>query len=203
MNTKLVKVLVISVVAVLALGVLGLSVAFAQIPSPQNPFTPGGMMGGVWSQQGSSSWMSTMHNRMSYTGGMHSLVWNALAEELGLTTEELTSELNSGKTLADLAEVKGLDRAALVAGLERAHQIGLAQAVTDQFLTQEQADAMLSQMSGRYEWMIDNLGVGAGYGMMGGRGMMGRFFGQQGSNWQYAPGGCHGSFAPAASQNKP
>jgi len=83
--------------------------------------------------------------------------------------------LKSGKTLAALAEEKGLDRADLVAELESAHQAGLAQAVADGVLTQEQADAMLSQMAGRYEWMLDNLGAGAGYGMMGGRGgMMGR-----------------------------
>jgi len=193
MNTNLVKILVVAVVAVLTLGALGLGVAFAQNPTPNGPFTPGGMMGGAWSQQGGSNWMSAMHNWMNSTGGMHTLVWDALAKALGLTTDELYAELNSGKTLT-----------ALVAELESAHQAGLAQAVADGVLTQEQADAMLSQMAGRYEWMLDNLDAGAGYGKMGGRGsMMGGFFGQQGSNGQFIPGGCHGNFAPAASQNKP
>ena len=59
-------------------------------------------------------------------------------------------------------------------------------------------------MAGRYEWMLDNMDSGAGYGMMDGRGgMMNRFFSQQGSNGQFTPGGCHGNIAPAASQNKP
>ncbi len=204
MGYNFVKILVVVVVAVLALGVIGLGVAFAQNPTPNSPFTPGGMMGGAWSQQGGSNWMSAMHNWMTSTGGMHTLVWDALANALGLTTDELYAELNSGKTLAALAEEKGLDRATLVAELESAHQAGLAQAVTDGILTQEQADAMLAQMTGRYEWMIDNMGAGAGYGMMGGRGgMMGGSFGRQGSDGQFAPGGCHGNFAPPASQNTP
>jgi len=203
MNTNLLKFLVVALVSLLALGALGLGVAFAQTPTPNNPFTPGGMMGGVFGQQGSAGWMSSMHNWITTTGGMHTLVWDSLAETLGLTTDELNAELNGGKTLAALAEEKGLDRAALVAELESAHQAGLAQAVADGALTQEQADAMLSQMAGRYEWMLDNMGAGAGYGMMGWRGgMMGRFYGQQGSNGQFPPGGCHGGFGQPASQNK-
>jgi len=204
MNSNLVKILVVAVVAVLALSALGLGVAYAQNPTPDSPFTLGGMMGGTWRQQGGSNWMGAMHNWMTSTGGMHTLVWDTMAEAFGLTTDELNGELKSGKTLAALAEEKGLDRADLVAELESAHQAGLAQAVADGVLTQEQADAMLSQMAGRYEWMLDNLGAGAGYGMMGGRGgMMGRFYGQPGSNGQFTPGGCHGGFGQPGSQNKP
>lgn len=204
MNTNFVKILVVAAVAVVALGALGLGVAFAQNPTPNSPFPPGGMMGGAWSQQGGSFDMGAMHNWMTSTGGMHTLVWDTVASALGLTSDELTAELNSGKTLAVLAEEKGLDWAALVAELESAHQAGLAQAVTDGILTQEQADAMLSQMAGRYEWMLDNMGAGAGFGMMGGRGgMMGGSFGRQGSGGQFVPGGCHANFAPPASQNKP
>ncbi|MEN4042085.1 MAG: hypothetical protein ROW52_00545 [Anaerolineaceae bacterium] len=202
MNTNSVKSLVVAVVAVVALGALGLGVAFAQNSAPINLFTPGGMMGGYWNQQGGSFDMGAMHNWMISTGGMHTLVWGALADALDLTSDELTAELTSGKTLAVLAEEKGLDRAALVAELKSAHQAGLAQAVIDGILTQQQADAMLAQMAGRYEWMLDNMG--AGYGMMGGRGgMMGGFYGQQGGNGQFAPGGCHSIFAPSASQNRP
>lgn len=204
MNTNFVKILVVALVAILALGALSLGVAFAQNPTPNSPFTPGGMMGGAWNQQGGTFDMGAMHNWMTSTGGMHTLVWDSLAKALGITTDELYTEMNSGKTLSELAEEKGLDRAALVVELESAHQAGLAQAVSDGILTQEQADAMLSQMAGNYEWMIDNMGAGAGYGMMGGRGgMMGGYYGQQGSNGKFAPGGCHGNFAPSASQNKP
>lgn len=204
MNTNSVKTLVVAVVVVVALGALGLGVAFAQNSAPINLFNPGGMMGGYWNQQGGSFDMGAMHNWMISTGGMHTLVWDALSNALGLTSDELYAELNSGKTLAELAAEQGLDRAALVAELESAYQAGLAQAVTDGILTQQQADAMLAYMAGSYEWMIDNMGAGAGYGMIGGRGgMMGGFYGQQGGNGQFAPGGCHGIFAPSASQNRP
>jgi hypothetical protein len=203
MNTNFLKVSVIALVVVLALGALGLGVAFAQDPTPDNPFTPGGMMGG-WKQQGDSDWMSAMHTWMTSTGGMHTLVWDSLTNAFDMTSDELYAELNSGKTLAELAEEKGLDRADLVAELESTHQAGLAQAVADEILSQEQADAMLAQMAGRYEWMLDNMGAGAGYGMMGGRGgMMGGYFGQPGNNRQFTSGGCHGNFTPDASQNKP
>lgn len=194
MKSKLLIVLTIAFVAVLTLGVIGMGVAYAQDPTPESPFTPGGMMGG-WGRQGSTSGMSEMHEWMTSTGGMHTLVWDALAGALGLTTDELNAELDGGKTLAALGEEQGLDRAALAAVLEDAHVDALAQAVTDEVLTQEQADTMLAQMEGRYEWMLDNMGAGAGYGMMGGgRGMMGGSFGR---------GGCHGAFATDASQNTP
>jgi hypothetical protein len=54
MNINLVKILVVAVTAVLVMGALGLGVAFAQNPTPNSPFTPGGMMGGYWNQQGGS-----------------------------------------------------------------------------------------------------------------------------------------------------
>jgi hypothetical protein len=185
MKSKLLITLSIAIVAVLALGVLGLGVAFAQDPTPENPFTPGGMMGG-WAQQGDWGWMSAMHSWMSSTGGMHTLVWDSLAEALGLTTDELNAELDGGKTLAEIAEEQGLNPADLAAVLESAHVDGLAQAVADGALTQEQADAMLAQMEGRYEWMLENMFAGGGYGMMGGG---------------FGRGGCHGQYAPADAEN--
>ena len=37
---------------------------------------------------------------------------------------------------------------------------GLEQAVKDGKLTQEQADLMIKNMDGQYEWMITNMGAG-------------------------------------------
>jgi hypothetical protein len=204
MNNNFFKILVVAVVAVLTLGAIGLGVAYAQNPFPNRPFTSGGMMGGYWSQQGGSNWMSAVHNWMTSTGSMHTLLWDATANALGLTSDELSAELDSGKTLAELAEERGLDRAAFIAALENAHQAGLSQSVADGILTQEQANDMLMQMDGIYEWMLDNMGTGAGYSIMDWRGgMMNRFFDQQGSNGQFTPGGCHANYAPDASQNRP
>jgi hypothetical protein len=199
---KTIKILGIALVAVLALAVVGAGVAFAQSSNPNTGFGPGwmmggngqtgsGMMGGRGGMMGGNAqngdgweWMESMHQWMTASGGMHTFVWNALAEKLGLSSAELTTEVNSGKTIAQIADEKGVSRADLVAALETAHQESLAQAVADGYLTQEQADNILAQMSGRYEWMLDNMGSQAG--MMGGRGGM--------MNGQGSAGGCHGNW---------
>ena len=212
----------VAIVAILAVVALGAGVAFAQAPTP-NPDSPfrwmmggypqneygygmmggrGGMMGG-YAQNGEGwEWMDDMHQWMAASGGMHTFVWNALADTLGLTSDELYAEVNSGKTITQIAEEKGISRTELVAALEAAHEDSLVQAVADGILTQEQADSILAQMAGNYEWMLDNMG--AGYGMMGGRGgMMGRFYGRQGSGGQSFPGGCHGGWNNGSTNQQP
>ena len=148
------------------------------------------MMGGYAQGGDSWEWMNAMHQWMGASGGMHTFVREALADAFGLTSDELTAEVGGGKTLAQIAEEKGVSRTDLLAILETAHQDALAQAVADGYLTQEQADSILAQMAGRYELMIDN----AGYGMMAGRGGMMGHHGQSGSSGQFAPGGCHGNW---------
>ena len=202
MNNKI-KIFGIALVAVLALSALGAGVVFAQSPTSNTGF--GWMMGGN-GQTGygpgmmggyDSGSMSAMHAWMNTSGGMHTYVWNALAEKLGLTSDELTAEVNNGKTIAQIAEEKGVSSTDLAAALETAHQESLAQAVTDGTLTQEQADIMLAQMSGRYEWMLEYMGSG---GMMSGQygagGMM---------NGRGGAGGCHGNLnsSPTDAQPKP
>lgn len=214
MNNKI-KLLGIALVAVLALVALGAGIAFAQTQTQNGGFGTGwmtgsngqtgygsGMMGGRggmmtgYAQNGNGwEWMNAMHQWMTTSGGMHTFVWNALAEKLGLTSDELYGEVNSGKTIAQIAEEKGVSRADLIAALETAHQNSLAQAVTDSALTQEQADSILAQMSGRYEWMLDNMGSGW---MMGGQygagGMM---------NGQGGAGGCHGNWNGSTTNQQP
>ena len=211
-----IKILVIVLVAVLAVASLGAGIAFAQ--GQTNGFGPGWMMGGNgqtgygrgmmggYAQNGNNwEWMNDMHQWMTASGGMHTFIWNALAEKLGLTSDELYAEVNSGKTIAQIAETKGFSRADLVAVLETAHKDSLAQAVSDGYLTQEQADSILTQMAGRYEWMLDN--AGAGYGMMGGYGgrggMMGGFNGQQNGSDQFTPGACHGNWNGSTTDQQP
>ncbi len=210
MNTK-VKVISFVVVAVLALVALGAGVAYAQTPAAQSGFGPGWMMGGnaqagsgygrmggrgMMSGSAQTSWegMNAMHQWMTTSGGMHTLVWNALAEKLGMTSDELNTALTGGKTLVQLAEEKGLTRADLVAEIESAHKDSLAQAVKDGVITQAQADTVLAQMAGRYDWMIDHMLTGTTSG-----GMMGRFGGAQNG------GGCMGgAYNPSATaQPKP
>ena len=184
--------------AVLALATVSVGFALAQTPAvgagffvAQTPVAPGtygpgwmmggsaqtgrgyGMMGGF--AQNGATWesMNAMHQWMTTSGGMHTFVWNAVAEKLGLTSDQLAAEVNSGKTLAQIAEAKGINRADLAAALEAAHKASLAQAVADGALTQAQADSLLSHMAGRYDWMLDNMSGNGGYGVPGG--MMGGY----------------------------
>ena len=186
----------IAVLVVLALAVFGVGFVFAQKPTqtPTGSYGAGdmmgksmngyGMMGGTgmmdgYSQDGDDSdWMNEMHQSMTTTGGMHTLVWDSLAEALDLTTDELNAELSSGKTLVQIAEEQGVSQEELSVALKSAVQAGLEKAVTEGALTQEQADAILSHMSGNYIRMLDQMGshMGAGVG--------------PGSD------GCHGNDAP-------
>lgn len=203
MNTK-VKLIGITLFVTVALVSLGVGMAFAQKDTP-TPWPGGrwgdrsmmggyGMMSGYGWAVGNTAWMQTMHEWMAASGGMHTLVWDSLARTLGLTTDELYAELNTGKTLAQLGEEKGISRADLTANLEAAIKSGLVTAVAQEALTQEQADQMLSNMSGRFDWMLDNMGLS---------GMMGGYYG--GSGGQFGSGGCHGNLSGAnpASSSKP
>lgn len=194
---KTMKILIVSMAVlagVVAVAAVGAGVAFAQDPTPTPEYGPGWMMG-RYSEDGATrsgmmggrgmmgrfaqdddgwEWMQAMHGWMSSSGGMHTAVWETLTETLGMTSDELTAELESGKTLAEIAKEKGVSTSDLTTALEAAHQESLDQAVADGILTQEQADSILTNMAGRYEWMLDNMGAGrgAGYGSGGGcRGM--------------------------------
>lgn len=134
---------------------------------------------------GNGGWqsMQQMHNQMVQNGGMgamyewmhqsgsvHNTVWNALAAKLGLTPEELTAQINNGKTLAQIAQAKGISTKDLADVMKTTMESALAQAVKDGKLTQAQADLMVQHMDGQYEWMITNMGserMGPGGGMMG------------------------------------
>ena len=173
----------IVVIVVLALAVFGVGFVFAQQPSrtPRGSFDSGGMMGNGWSGYGmmggtgmmdgysqdgdDADWMNGMHQWMTTTGGMHTLVWDSLAEALGLTTDELNAELSSGKTLAQIAEEREVSQEELSVALETAVQAGLEKVVAEGALTQEQADAMLPHMSGNYTRMLDQMGSHMGAGV--------------------------------------
>ena len=196
MNTL--KIAGITVVVVLALAVLGAGFAFAQASTPTpgggyGGYPAGGMMGGygggmlggygsypggmmgAFGQDGDGyQWMDDMHQWMQVSGGMHTLVWDGLAEALGLTPDQLSTELASGKTLAQIAETQGVSQEQMADTLEASVRAGLDQAVADGTLTQEQADWMLNHMEGNFGWMVTHMGSGSGIG----------------------PGGCYGVFNP-------
>lgn len=92
----------------------------------------------------------------------------AVAEVLGMTSDEVTSALQSGKTLLDLADEAGVDIADVHAAIQAVHATEMreriAQAVEDGTMTQEKAD-----------WLLE--GLDNGYMMGGGPGGFGRGLG--------------------------
>ena len=115
-------------VALLVVGVIGATHAFAQgsYDLMQHGRGPGGPGGGR---------------------GLGQVELEAAAEVLGMTTDEVTTALQSGKTLHDLADEAGVDLADVQAAIQAAHAAELrdriAQAVDDGTLTQENADWLL------------------------------------------------------------
>lgn len=98
----------------------------------------------------------------------------AAAEALGMTTDELTTQLWGGKTLADLAEETGVEladvQAAVAAAQEQAVRESIEQAVTDGTLTREHADWLLEGLDNGY-WQAGGHAVFGGHGGRGGHGM--------------------------------
>lgn len=103
-----------------------------------------------------------------------------VASLLGMSLTDLQTARQSGKSLAEIAADKGINRDTLVAGMLKAHQEALAARVADGSLTPAQADQMLASMKTRIEAMVDVKAVGpaaggrGGFGRGRGRGGMGR-----------------------------
>jgi hypothetical protein len=111
----------------------------------------------------------------------------AVADYLGMTRTELTDQLRSGKTLAEIAQAHGKTVAGLKTAMVSAMKRNLA---ADTDLTDAQRTAILAMMNSHVDAMIsgrhtagideddlDGMMGGAGGGMMGGRGGGPRGFG--------------------------
>jgi hypothetical protein len=90
------------------------------------------------------------------------------AEKLGMTTDELITALQSGKTLEQIAQEKGVDYATIQTAIQEQHQAEfrtrIQQAVTDGTMTQEKADWLLEGLDKGF------IGDGPGGDFLGGRG---------------------------------
>jgi len=138
------------------------STAFAQEDTP--PATPE-----------SGSWHGWGRGFDRGFGGQVGL--EAIAEALGMTVDELSTQLWGGKTLADLAKEAGVDlqdvRDAVEAAQEAATRDAIEQAVEDGDLSREHADWLLEGLDNGY-W------GGHGFGGFGGCVGRGGFHGRGG-----------------------
>ena len=78
------------------------------------------------------------------------------AEALDMSVEDLHAELKDGKTIADLAEEKGVDTQEIIDTYLAQLEENLTQAVEDGKITQNQADWMLEQATERAPDQLTN-----------------------------------------------
>jgi hypothetical protein len=138
--------------------------------------------------------------------GMHATcqqgaVHEAVAQALGISTEELYAAHAAGKTVAQLASERGIELDTVTAAVLQAHKQGLDAQVQAGRLTQEQADLMQTHMtaqigahfSGQFGPMMGQggmMGPGTmmGPGSMMGAGMMGGPGHMSGPGHMFGPG---------------
>lgn len=145
--------------------VLGVSVAGAQaVADGMGPGIPGGGRGGF---------------------GASREVISVVAEQTGLTPLEILTQLREGTSLSDIITANGGDLEAVTSAAIEAVTAEINQAVTDGWITQEQADTMLANVETRVTDVINGTGFG-----MGGRG------GRDGRGGRGGWGGPHGQMAP-------
>ncbi|HET7089895.1 MAG TPA: hypothetical protein VFL17_14760 [Anaerolineae bacterium] len=127
-------------------------------------------LGAIWPASAQTAMLAAPAARLAHGGGFSRGMCGeagleAAAEALGMTTDELSTQLWGGKTLADLADEAGVElqavRDAVEAACEQAIRDAIEQAVTDGQLTREHADWLLEGLDNGY-W-----GSGSGFGFGG------------------------------------
>ncbi len=123
------KIIFTSLLVMVALAVLSTGVVFAQGTQP--PTQPRGPMQG------------------GGTGLLHDYMVEALAEVLGLTTEQIEVRIDGGETAYQIALAQGIAAEEIPALLSAARAKALDSAVAAGAISQEQADWMKSRGFGR------------------------------------------------------
>jgi hypothetical protein len=158
----------------------------AQTTPPGPGFGPGyGMMGGGFGPRSQTATPQGPGAGFGMTGGGFgpNVGHAAIANALGITSQELWDARVAGKSVADLAKDENVDLSTVVDAVLAAHTAQLDAAVKAGTLTQAQADAMQALMKSRIQsqFQANTAGGAWGPGMMGGRGMAdGRGFGPRG-----------------------
>lgn len=156
MNKKYLLVIGGLLAALLVVGIVGATSAYAQEPT-NNP----------------------MHgNGPGHGRGLGDAELDAAAGVLGMTTDEVSSALQNGQTLQDLADEAGVDIEDVHAAIQAVHEAEMreriAQAVEDGMMTQEKADWLLEGLDKGFIGGGDGFGPGFGGPRGGGHGPKGQ-----------------------------
>lgn len=103
--------------------------------------------------------MSGMMNTMSIMDDLMADIFNEAAKTLGMTTDQLQDEIQSGKSLATIAVEQGIKADKLVKELEKAIQKDIKQFEKEGNVISEQQKEMLFSMSDNMEMMLNTTGM--------------------------------------------
>lgn len=95
-------------------------------------------------------------------GGVETAITDAAASTLGITSDELRTQLRSGQTLAQLAQAHNTTEQAVIDAALAAAKTQLDSKVTAGTLTQAQADTIYSQLQARGSALLSGRGHGPG-----------------------------------------
>ncbi|MDF0727724.1 hypothetical protein PY093_13675 [Cytobacillus sp. S13-E01] len=113
---------------------------------------------GMMNMMGDSNGMGMM-NTMSIMDDLMADIFNEVAKTLRMTTDQLKNELQSGKSLAKIAEEQGVKTEKLTKELEKVVQKDIKQFEKDGNVITEQQKEMLLSMSKNMEMMLNTSGM--------------------------------------------
>jgi hypothetical protein len=93
-------------------------------------------------------------------GPMHEVMIASLAQSLNLSPEEIEARHDAGESIWEIAEGKGLSEAEIRGLMFSAHDTILENAVSEGWLTQEQADWMDEHMAQMWDGEFNHCGGG-------------------------------------------
>ena len=150
---------VVIAILILVLAATLAGTAFAQSGTPPAPSTIC-QCGGT---PGTMPWGGGMRDGDA-PGGRGLPEWagmdDAAEKLLGMTQAEIQAERLAGKSLAELAQAKGVSKDALTKAILDEHKADLAKLVANGKMTQAQADAMVNRMQEQVKLMVERSGTG-------------------------------------------
>jgi hypothetical protein len=94
---------------------------------------------------------------------------DAAAKAIGITTDELFTELRKGTSIADVAKSKNVDAAKVIDAMVAAVETRIAEAQKNGRLTQDQADALKKNVKDHITAMVNGTLPKPGFGFRDGR----------------------------------